>query len=92
MEEKRVWTEGFVNQKYYPEFGYSSPIRTDERCEQPTFADPHYHRVGIFALSYHKEGQKGYICEYRCVNCGRVLINKSAKGSFFIASKKLKEA
>lgn len=59
-------------QKYYPEFGYVAPKKTKKECEVPAFADKNLHRVGIFAGKYLEDGLPGYICIYKCVNCGKV--------------------
>jgi len=88
MAEKLVWTEGFINQQYIPDFGYSTPIRTKEACSLPAFDDINVHRVGIFAKSYHNDGQEGYICEYRCVNCGRVSHDNKALSLFLLQVKR----
>jgi hypothetical protein len=55
-----------------PEFGYTEPKRTTAECPDPEFADHHMHRVGVFAVKYDEDGLPGYICEQRCVRCGRV--------------------
>lgn len=39
-----------TNQKFYPEFGYTTPIETQEECSNPAFADKYLHRVGRFDL------------------------------------------
>lgn len=40
-----------TNQKYYPEFGYDVPRSTKEKCDNPAFAEPTRHRIGILQLS-----------------------------------------
>jgi hypothetical protein len=63
-------------QKYFPDFGYSSPHRTKQECANPAFADSHLHRIGIFAEEYLEDGLPGYSCIHKCVNCGKVFKDK----------------
>jgi len=58
------------NQKYTPDFGYSSPERTKTACVNPAFMDHKLHRVGWFKVRYDTDGLPGWLVEKRCVNCG----------------------
>ena len=58
------------NQKYTPDFGYSSPERTKAVCVNPVFMDHKLHRVGWFKVRYDTDGLPGWLVEKRCVNCG----------------------
>ncbi len=51
-------------QKFFPDFGYSAPIRTEEKCKNPAMKDHHLHRIGLFQV------YQGSIIK-KCVNCGR---------------------
>lgn len=58
-------------QRFFPDFGYDSPVETPEVCSNPAFADQRVHRVGWFAVSFDDNGLPGYSIEKRCVSCGR---------------------
>jgi hypothetical protein len=69
-----AWLEEMEkNQKYIPDYGYTSPKRTTKECINPAFMDHNLHRVGYFQLAgYYSDGLPGYIAVGKCVNCGRV--------------------
>jgi hypothetical protein len=61
------------NQKYFPDYGYTSPKRTRQVCSNPAFLNHHLHRVGYFKKPrYYSDGLPGYVAIAKCVNCGRV--------------------
>jgi len=59
------------NQMHFPEFGYSDPIETKEKCSNPAFMNCYKHRIGCFDLGEFSDGEKGHRIQKRCVNCGR---------------------
>lgn len=63
------------NQKYFPEFGYLEPVRMRgvKECESPAFVDKTLHRIGVCKVRFDADGLPGWICEEKCVNCGRVV-------------------
>lgn len=65
------------NQKYFPDYGYSSPKRTRQECINPAFKDHNLHRIGYFKIQKHYNiyGLPGYVAVAKCVNCGRVFNN-----------------
>lgn len=58
-------------QKYFPDFGYTAPIRTKEDCPSPAFKSHRLHRCGYFKKYYDSDGLPGWVCSVKCVNCGR---------------------
>jgi len=78
-----------TNQKYQPDFGYSSPVKTKKECINPAFFDHNLHRVGWFATRFDGDGLPGYIIEKRCVNCGKSF-KKRKYGSAFRPSKPIR--
>ena len=68
-EEKKLYIA--EKQKYIPEYGYCSPIKTVKKCILPAFADEQIHRIGLFRNEYIDDGDfKGYTTLKKCVNCG----------------------
>ena len=64
------------NQKYMPDYGYTTPKRTRKECTNPAFMDHNFHRVGYFRIpKFHNDGLPGYVAVAKCVNCGRVFDN-----------------
>jgi len=59
------------DQKYIPDFGYSSPQKTPELCSLPAFMDKRLHRVGWFKDRFDSDGLPGWVAVLKCVNCGR---------------------
>lgn len=79
-----------TNQKYQPDFGFASPIKTKKVCSNPAFFDQNLHRVGWFATKFDGDGLPGYIIEKRCVNCGKNFKTRRF-GSAFRPSMPVKE-
>lgn len=64
------------NQKYRPDYGYTAPKRTPQKCNNPAFMDHKLHRVGYFKIKQLlNDGLPGYVAVAKCVNCGLVFCN-----------------
>ncbi|MDH4263943.1 MAG: hypothetical protein OEV78_12965 [Spirochaetia bacterium] len=71
-----------------PDLGYSDPVKTSYVCENPKFASPYYHKIGLFKGEHFgkpwdrdPQGIPGFLVNKICVGCGKEF------GRFFVLDK-----